>query len=365
MPIIPFLDIYKINAVYRDDLISSFERVLDSGWFVLGEEVSMFEAKFSDFCGVKHCVGNGNGLEAMHLVLKAWGIGPGDEVIVPANTYIASWLAVSYVGATVVPVEPDEASFNIDPTLIEAAITPKTKAIIAVHLYGQVANISPIMQIAEKYHLKVLEDAAQAHGASYVGKRVGSLGHAAAFSFYPGKNLGCLGDGGCVTTDDSLLADRVRELRNYGSAEKYFNNYKGYNSRLDEIQAAFLLSKLPFLDRDNEKRRSIAKHYIKNLGNVQGISLPKFSDDYSHVWHLFVIRSTERDNLKLKLEKKGIQTLIHYPRPPHLQKAYSDMGYRSGQFPISESIHNEVLSLPIGPTMTLDQANYVVQCIIS
>jgi len=365
MPKIPFLDLYKINASYRDELVASFERVLDSGWYVLGDEVSSFEASFAAFCGVDHCVGTGNGLEAMHLTLKAWGVGPGDEVIVPANTYVATWLAVSYTGATIVPVEPDETTFNINPRLIETAITSKTRAIIAVHLYGQPADMLPIMELALRHNLKVLEDAAQAHGSTYMGNRVGSLGHAAAFSFYPGKNLGCLGDGGSVTTNDASLADKVRELRNYGSTRKYFNNSKGYNSRLDEIQAAFLSSKLPFLDRDNEKRALIANYYIENMQDVQGISLPKMVDSFSHVWHLFVIRTPFRENLRNKLEKRGVQTLIHYPKPPHLQDAYLDMGYLPGQFPITELIHKEVLSLPIGPTMTLEEASYVVQSIVN
>jgi len=365
MPKIPFLDLHKINASYRDELVASFERVLDSGWYVLGDEVSSFESSFASFCGVDHCVGTGNGLEAMHLTLKAWGIGPGDEVIVPANTYIATWLAVSYTGATIVPVEPDEISFNINPRLIEPAITSKTRVIIAVHLYGQPADMSPIMELAVRHNLKVLEDAAQAHGSTYMGNRVGSLGHAAAFSFYPGKNLGCLGDGGCVTTNDSSLTDKVRELRNYGSTKKYFNNSKGFNSRLDEIQAAILSSKLPFLDRDNRKRTLIADYYIENLDGVQGISLPKMVKSVSHVWHLFVIRTPFREKLRNKLEKKGVQTLIHYPKPPHLQDAYFDEGFLPGQFPITELIHNEVLSLPIGPTMTIEEASYVVQGIIN
>ena len=362
---VPFLDLYKINQSYREELITSFERVLDSGWFVLGTEVLKFEASFAEFCGVNHCVGNGNGLEALHLTLRAWGIGPGDEIIVPANTYIATWLAVSYVGATVVPVEPDEMYFNIDPKLIERSITSNTKAIIAVHLYGQPADMLPIMDIAEKYDLKVLEDAAQAHGATYMGKRVGSLGHAAAFSFYPGKNLGCLGDGGCITTNDYSLAEKIRELRNYGSSKKYFNNTKGYNSRLDEIQAAFLSSKLPFLNRDNKRRNLIAKFYMDNLKNIGEIQIPKIIKDISHVWHLFVIRSPERNILQSKLEKRGIQTLIHYPKPPHLQNAYSEMGYHSGQFPITEAIHKEVISLPMGPTMNLEDARYVVESIVN
>jgi dTDP-4-amino-4,6-dideoxygalactose transaminase len=363
---IPFLDLKKINNMYRNELINSFTKVLDSGQYILGEACAAFEVEYAKFCGVNFCIGVGNGLEAMHLTLRAWGIGPGDEVIVPSNTYIATWLAVNYVGATPVPVEPNLSTYNIDPAKIERSITSKTKAIIPVHLYGQAADMDPIMEVARKYGLKVLEDAAQAHGGFYKTQRVGSLGDAAAFSFYPGKNLGCLGDGGCITTNDAGLAVKIQELRNYGSRVKYHNNIRGFNSRLDELQASFLLAKLPFLDRDNQRRQEIASFYKEKMSVVDGLLiLPDCLKIVKPVWHLFVVRVRNRLEIQQSLKKVGISTMIHYPVPPHLQPAYADMGLRKGDFPISEKIHDEVLSLPIGPSMKASQVETVVKAILS
>jgi dTDP-4-amino-4,6-dideoxygalactose transaminase len=362
---IPFLDLKKINSTYKNKLHEALDSVIDNGWFILGEHTSNFESNFAKFCGSNYCIGVGNGLEALHLVLRAWNIGPGDEVIVPSNTYIATWLAVSYTGATLVPVEPELDSFNINPNAIKAAISPRTKAIIAVHLYGQAANMAEIMSIANKNGIKVLEDAAQAHGATFNSKRVGNLAHAAAFSFYPGKNLGALGDGGCITTNDQQLSEMLATLRNYGSRKKYHNEVIGYNSRLDELQSAFLNVKLPFLDEENARRQEIAAIYNQGLAGVNGIELPRVSTFANHVWHLYVIRHPERDWLQSQLATKQIATLIHYPIPPHLQPAYSGLGYRKGSFPISELLHEQVLSLPIGPTMSKTEAEFVVESIRS
>ena len=362
---VPFLDLKSVNHAYSPELEEAFLKVLRSGQYIMGEECKAFEHSYAEYCGVNHCIGVGNGLEAMHLTLRAWGIGEGDEVIVPSNTYIATWLAVNYVGATLVPVEPDLGTYNLDPLMIERAITPRTKAIIAVHLYGQPVDFDLIYSIAEKFGLKVLEDAAQAHGAIYKSRRVGSLGHAAAFSFYPGKNLGALGDAGCVTTNDESLAEKIGELRNYGSLLKYHNNVRGYNSRLDELQAAFLNVKLPYLDRDNRRRSLIADFYTKELDGFEGLVLPKVIDVAVPVWHLYVVRYSRRNELQKKLENKNIGTLIHYPIPPHLQPAYSDMGFSAGDFPLAEKIHQEVLSLPMGPNMEIDDAAKVVKTILS
>lgn len=361
---VPFLDLYRVNQKYRGKIEFAFKGVLDSGWYILGKKVEEFENNFAKFCNTKYCVGVGNALEAMYLVLKSWDIGDGDEVIVPSNTYIATWLAVSYSGAKIIPIEPNLFTYNIDYEKIKKKITSKTKVIIPVHLYGQPADMKPIMEIAKLYDLKVLEDASQAHGALYNGKRVGSLGHAAAFSFYPGKNLGCLGDGGCITTNDPKLAEKVRTLRNYGSTKKYHNKVKGYNSRLDELQAAFLIKKLIFLDHDNQHREKIANYYNQKLYKLKSLILPESIKRTKHVWHLYVVRLKNRDELQKKLMSKGIQTLIHYPIPPHLQPAYFDMGFKKGNFPISEKIHNEVLSLPISPAMSLAQAKFVVNSIL-
>ena len=356
---VSFLDLRSLHNSIRTDLQAAFDRVLDSSSYVLGAECRQFENEFAAYCGTTHCVGVGNGLEALHLILRAYRIGDGDEVIVPANTYIATWLAVTYAGAIPVPVEPDERTYNLDPARIEAAVTSKTRAIIAVHLYGQPADMDPINAVAQKHGLKVIEDAAQAHGARYKGRRVGGLGDAAGFSFYPGKNLGALGDGGAVTTNDAELADKVRVLSNYGSRIKYHNEARGFNSRLDELQAAFLREKLKKLDSWNERRKALAAEYIQRLSPslpLQGlgngawkIKIPFVPDWADPVWHLFVIRSKNRDALLKHLTDQGIGTLIHYPVPPHRQPAYAELGFGEGSFPITERIHQEVLSLPMGP----------------
>ncbi|ANE55260.1 MULTISPECIES: DegT/DnrJ/EryC1/StrS family aminotransferase [Methylomonas] len=359
---IPFLDLNPLHQELRAELQNAFERVLDSGWYILGHEVEQFEHEFADYCQADHCVGVGNGLDALHLILRAYGIGDGDEVIVPANTYIATWLAVSYAGATPVPVEPDEQTYNINPSLIESAITPRTKAIIAVHLYGQPANMNVINALATTHKLKVIEDAAQAHGAKYRGQRVGSLGDAAGFSFYPGKNLGALGDGGAITTNDTNLADKLRILRNYGSRVKYLNEVKGFNSRLDELQAAMLRVKLKKLDEWNSKRKAIAQVYLHELKN-SALQLPSVPDWANPVWHLFVVRYPLRDQLRQKLQEAGIGTMIHYPTPPHRQTAYEELGCAISVLPITERIHREVLSLPIGPHLEKHQLEETIQLI--
>jgi dTDP-4-amino-4,6-dideoxygalactose transaminase len=360
---IPFLDLKAINLRDEQGFRAALDRVLQSGWLILGNEVTSFEQAFAAYCGSARSIGVGNGLEALHLVLRAWDIGAGDEVIVPSNTYIATWLAVSYTGATVVPVEPVEATYNIDPAAIEAAITPRTKAIIAVHLYGQMADMDAIKAIAARHGLKVLEDAAQAHGARWNGRRAGTLGDAAGFSFYPGKNLGALGDAGAVTTDDRALADRLDMLRNYGSQRKYENELVGFNSRLDELQAAFLSVKLARLDEDNARRMAIAHRYNQGLAGLAGLTLPFVPPSADPVWHLYVIRTDRRDALQAHLKEQGIGTLIHYPVAPHVQKAYAELGFAQGSFPIAEAIHDQVLSLPIGPTMTDAEVDQVVAAV--
>ncbi|NGZ83088.1 DegT/DnrJ/EryC1/StrS family aminotransferase [Duganella aceris] len=353
---VPFLDLKAINLSQAGELEAAFKRVLDSGWYILGGETAAFEASFAAYCGSKHGIGVANGLDAIFLILKAYGIGPGDEVIVPSNTFIATWLAVSDCGATPIPVEPAPDSFNIDPARVAAAITPRTKAILAVHLYGQPADMDPLKALAAQHGLKLIEDAAQAHGARYRGGVAGQLGDAAAFSFYPGKNLGALGDGGAVTCDDDALAERIRTLRNYGSKVKYYNEVPGYNSRLDEVQSALLSVKLPRLDQDNARRRAIAAIYTRELAGVAGLALPQVPDWAEPVWHVYVIRHARRDALAKALAEQGIGTIVHYPVPPHLQPAYAELGYKAGDFPLAEAIHNEVLSLPMGPTMSDDQA---------
>jgi len=342
---------------------AALDRVLDSGVVLLGRQLESFEEAYANFCGVRNCIGVGNGLDALHLVLRAWDIGPGDEVIVPSNTYIATWLAVTHAGAVPVPVEPDRETYNIDTTLIEAAVTSKTRAIIAVHLYGQPCDMDPIMALAESRGLKVLEDAAQAHGATYRGRRTGGLGHAAGFSFYPGKNLGALGDAGGVTTDDDDLAERIRELRNYGSRKKYENKSLGFNSRLDEFQAAVLLDKLAKLDSDNAHRRVIAEGYLEKLKALSEIVTPKVLSHCCSAWHLFVVRHPERDRIAAGLEALGVSTLVHYPIAPHLQPAYIEQGFSSRSLPLAERLHREVLSLPLGPTMSRIEADHVVECL--
>ncbi|GIW27379.1 MAG: aminotransferase [Meiothermus sp.] len=361
---IPFLDLRAAYLELKAEIDAAVLRSLESGWYIGGAEVEAFEAEYANYCGAQFCIGVGNGLDALHLSLKAFGVGPGDEVIVPSNTYIATWLAVTYSGAKPVPVEPDERTYNLNPALIEAAITPRTKAIIPVHLYGQPADLDPILEIARRYGLRVLEDAAQAHGARYKGKRIGAHGDAVAWSFYPGKNLGAIGDAGAVTTNNPELAERVSMLRNYGSRVKYVNELAGYNSRLDPIQAAVLRVKLAYLDEWNERRRLVAGLYLKQLANT-GLTLPYVPEWGEPVWHLFVLRSSERDQLQKHLASQGIGTLIHYPIPPHRQQAYAEMGLQEGCLPISEAIHREVLSLPIGPHLSMAQAGRVVEAVQS
>lgn len=355
---VPFLDVGAGYRELRGELDEAFRRVMESGWYILGQEVEAFEAEWAAFCGTRYCVGVGNGLEALHLTLRAWGIGPGDEVIVPANTYIATWLAVSYAGATPVPVEPDPATRNLDPARLEAAITPRTRAVIPVHLYGLPADMDPILAVAGKHGLKVLEDAAQAHGARYKGRPCGSLGDAAGWSFYPGKNLGAFGDAGAVTTDDAELADRLRVLRNYGSRVKYHNELKGFNSRLDPLQAALLRVKLHHLEDWTRRRRAVADAYRRELSGLGALELPVIPDWAEPCWHLFVVRHPRRDELQQALTAAGVGTLIHYPIPPHLSEAYTDAGFRRGNFPIAESLADTVLSLPMGPHLADDEVRY-------
>jgi len=360
---VPFLDFVAPYEELKADLDEAYFRFMRSAWYVLGREVETFEQQFADYCGVKHCVGVGNGLEALHLILRAYDIGAGDEVIVPSNTYIATWLAVSYTGANPVPVEPDPRTFNLNPNLIEAAITPRTKAVVPVHLYGQPADMDPILKLAARHGLKVIEDNAQAQGARYKGRRTGSLGAAAGNSFYPGKNLGAFGDAGAVTTDDAKLADRVRTLRNYGSKKKYYNEVRGYNSRLDELQAAFLQVKLKKLDEWNARRREVAGHYLAELNGSSDLVLPFVPDWAEPVWHLFVVRRERRDDLQQKLNDAGIGTLIHYPVPPHLSGAYADGKWVRGDFPIAEKLADTVLSLPIGPHLSRQQTLQAIEAV--
>lgn len=359
---IPFLDLKAINAQYRDELVDACTRVIDSGWYIGGSEVEQFEQHFANYCETKYAIGVANGLDALILTLRAWKelgkLKEGDEVIVPSNTYIASILAISANNLTPILVEPCVDSFNVDPKKIEAAITSTTKAILPVHLYGQLADMPAIMDIAKHHELLVLEDSAQAHGASFDGKKAGSWGDASGFSFYPGKNLGALGDAGAITTSDKELADTLRALRNYGSHEKYKNLFQGVNSRLDEIQAAMLNVKLNHLDKEIAHRRKVAKAYLEGINN-KAIILPTKEHDSAHVWHVFVIRCERRDELLKYLADNGIQTLIHYPVPPHQQPAYKEWNELS--YPIAEQIHAEVLSLPIGPTMTIDDVSKVIQ----
>lgn len=348
---IPFLDLKLAYFELKDDIDRAIGAVLKSGWYILGPDVEAFEAEYAAYCGTTYCIGVGNGLDALHLALLAMGVGPGDEVIVPSNTYIATWLAVSQCGAKVVPVEPAESTHNIDPSRIEAAITSRTKAIVPVHLYGQPADLGPILDIARRHGLRVLEDAAQAHGAEYKGRRIGGHGDAVAWSFYPGKNLGALGDGGAVTTNDPEIADRLRMLRNYGSREKYVNEVQGFNSRLDPLQAAVLRVKLAHLDEWNQRRAALAAQYLRELAGC-GLILPAVPAWAAPVWHLFVIRHNQRDALQKRMFEAGIGTLIHYPIPPHKQRAYAGLGLED--YPIASRLAGEVLSLPIGPHLEQD-----------
>lgn len=356
---IPFLDMKAPYLELKQELDEAIARVVGSGWFIGGGEVDQFETEYAAYCGATQCVSVANGLDALYLALRALGVGPGDEVIVPSNTFIATWLAVSQCGATPVPVEPDERTFNIDPARIEAAITARTRVILPVHLYGQPSDMNPILAIAREHGLRVVEDAAQAHGARYRGRRLGAHGDAVAWSFYPGKNLGAMGDGGAVTTNDARLADRIRVLRNYGSRVKYVNEVQGVNSRLDPLQAGILRVKLAHLDKWNARRSTIAQRYQQRLVGC-GLKLPHVSDWAEPVWHLYVVQHSKRDALQQALSDASVGTLIHYPIPPHLQEAYKQGGWRPGVFPIAERISNEVLSLPIGPHLQPDQVDAVI-----
>lgn len=361
---IPFLDLKAPHVELREELNAAIARVVDSGWYILGPEVDAFEAEYAAYCDAHHCVGLANGLDALHLALRAMDVGPGDEVIVPSNTYIATWLAVSQCGATPVPVEPDVRTYNIDPSLIEVAITSRTKVILPVHLYGQPADMDPILTIARRHGLRVLEDGAQAHGARYKGQRIGAHGDAVTWSFYPGKNLGALGDGGAVTTNDPELADRIRVLRNYGSRVKYVNEVQGYNSRLDPLQAAVLRVKLAHLDAWNARRADVAAAYLKSMGG-SGLVLPHVPDWAAPAWHLFVVRHPHRDALQQRLSEAGVGTLIHYPIPPHKQAAYADSGFAPEAFPLASRMADELLSLPMGPHLSSESANHVVNAVRS
>jgi dTDP-4-amino-4,6-dideoxygalactose transaminase len=362
---IPYLDLKKLNEPFENDFDYAFRNFIQRGWYILGESVSAFEKEYSDFNNVQYTIGVANGLDGLILALKALQIGPGDEVIVPSNTYIASWLAVSYVGAKPVPVEPKLETYNINPSLIEAAITPKTKAIMPVHLYGQSCEMEEIVKIAKNHDLFVIEDNAQSQGASYKGKLTGSWGHCNGTSFYPGKNLGALGDGGAVTTNNADLARILRVLRNYGSEKKYYNEVKGMNSRLDEIQASFLSVKLKQLNEDNAKRIELARLYFKSLKGVGDLILPRLAENAISVFHIYLIRTEKRDELQVYLGENGIGTMIHYPVPPHLQEAYKDLGFESGDFPIAEEIAQTALSLPLWPGMSKEEVTVVSQNIKS
>ena len=356
---IPFLDLGAAYLELKSEIDAAVARSLASGWYIGGPEVEQFEEDYARYCGAAHAVGVANGLDALHLALRAMDVGPGDEVIVPSNTYIATWLAVSQCGATPVPVEPDARTYNIDPALIEAAITPRTKVILPVHLYGQPANMDEILAIARKHGLRVLEDGAQAHGARYKGERLGAHGDAVAWSFYPGKNLGAMGDGGAVTTDDAQLAERIRVLRNYGSREKYVNEVQGYNSRLDSLQAAILSVKLAHLDEWNARRSAVAECYRQNLAGC-GLTLPYVPGWAEPVWHLYVVQHPQRDALQKALAVSGVGTLIHYPIPPHQQQAYAANGFAGDAFPIASRMANEVLSLPMGPHLGFEDQDQVI-----
>lgn len=360
---IPVLDLQPAIAELRPEIDAAYRRVLDSGRLLFGEELAAFEREYAASIGARHCIGVANGLEALQMVLMAWGVGPGDEVIVPAHGYIATYLAVTHTGAKPVPCEPDPLTWNIDPQRIEALLTPRTRAILPIHLYGQTADMAAINAIAERRSLHVLEDAAQSHGARCHGRSAGAVGHAAGVSFYPSKNLGALADGGAVTTDDAALAERIRHLRNYGSKVRYQHEVVGLNSRLSELQAAFLRVKLTRLDEWNRRRRDLAERYRARLHGIGDLVLPHVPPWAEPVWHLFVIRTARRDALQAHLATAGIETQIHYPVPPHLTPAYRDAGWHPGQFPLAEQLAREVLSLPIGPHHTAEQVDTVCAAI--
>lgn len=359
---VPFLELSAATGELRGEIHEAAQRVIDSGWYVGGPELAGFEAEFAAYCQADHCVGVGNGLDALTLALRAMDVGPGDEVIVAANGYIATLLAVSMTGATPVLVEPDPATHNLDPTRVEAAITPRTRLILPTHLYGQPVDLDALLAIARAHGLRLLEDGAQAHGSRYKGQRVGAHGDAVTWSFYPSKNLGALGDGGAVTTNDAALAKRIRTLGNYGSATRYVNDLRGVNSRLDPLQAAVLRAKLPHLDEWNDRRRAIARRYLAAFAGM-GIGLPHVPEWADPVWHLFVVTLTDRDAVQARLRAAGVETLIHYPIPPHRQQAYADLGLPAGSFPIAEQLANQVLSLPIGPQMSDAQVDLVIAAV--
>jgi dTDP-4-amino-4,6-dideoxygalactose transaminase len=359
---IPFLDVGAAYRELKSEIDDAVQRVLDSGWYILGPEVEAFESEWANYCGSGYAVGVANGLDALTLTLRALDVGEGDEVIVPSNTFIATWLAVSAVGAKPVPVEPDPETYNIDPQRIADAVTPATRVIVPVHLYGQPADLGPILEIARRHGIKVVEDAAQAHGARYQGRRIGGHGDAVCWSFFPGKNLGAFGDAGAVTTNNAEVADRIRLYRNYGSREKYFNDVQGVNSRLDPIQAAVLRTKLTYLDEWTDRRREIASFYGDSLADT-GVVLPRVPEWADPVWHLFVIRSTDREVLRQRLTDAGVGTLIHYPVPPHLQRAYAHDLASQPELPIAARLATEVLSLPIGPQLSRADADRIAAAV--
>jgi dTDP-4-amino-4,6-dideoxygalactose transaminase len=360
---IPFLDLKPAHDELRADLDAAYHRVMDSGWFILGREVEALEREFADYCGTDHCVTVGNGLEALQLILRAYGIGPGDEVIVPGHTFIATWLAVTTVGATPVVVDVDPSTFNLDPAKLRGAVSPVTRAVVPVHVYGHPANMDAILSVARDYGLKVIEDAAQAHGAVYDGRRAGNLGDAAAFSFYPVKNLGALGDGGAITTNDGELAERLRLLRNYGSRVKYRHDLPGMNSRLDEMQAAFLRVKLRRLDEWNARRAERAELYRRELQSVPGLILPASATDVTHAWHLFVVRHPRRDGLQEHLARAGVNTMVHYPTPPHRAPAFRHGSWAGDTPHVADRLAGEILSLPLGPHLSVDAAYRVAEAV--
>jgi dTDP-4-amino-4,6-dideoxygalactose transaminase len=360
---VPFLNVAAATRELEEELVATTARVVRSGWYILGEEVRAFESEWARYVGAGHAIGIGNGLDAITLALRALGIGPGHEVLVPTNTFIATWIAVAQTGATPVGVEPDERTLNIDPLRLEAALTPRTRAILPVHLYGQAADLDPIIELARARDLTVVEDAAQAHGARYRGRRVGAHSHAVTWSFYPGKNLGALGDAGAVTTNDADVAERIRALANYGSKVKYHHDLLGMNSRLDEMQAALLRVKLVRLDAWNERRRALAARYLNALRDVPNLTLPAVAGYGEHVFHLFVIRHAERERLQRHLTQRGIQTAIHYPVPPHRSGAFAHLALGAGTYPIAERVAGELLSLPMGPHVTADEAERVITAV--
>lgn len=360
---VPFLSFEGMNSRIRPEIMTAFEQFFDKSWYVMGEKLTTFEQEYAAFNKVDHAVGISNGLDALHIALKVCGVGEGDEVIVPSNTYIATLLAVSYVGGTPVLVEPDSETYNIDPAAIRKAITPKTKAIMPVHLYGQACSMDEIMAIAAECNLQVIEDNAQAHGAAFNGRLTGSFGHINGTSFYPGKNLGALGDGGAITTNDAALAEKAAMLRNYGSRKKYYNEEIGFNMRLDECQAAFLSVKLQYLNEWTAQRRAIADQYNAALAGTSELILPKVADGATHVYHLYVVRTERREALQQYLSERGIGTLIHYPVPPHLQQAYASLGFKKGAFPIAEALADTCLSLPLWPGMSAEQVQYTADTI--